>query len=275
MATKKAVQKSVKASATKPATVTTKTSTVKAVRATEDRSLVSSVLKRAPLIGTLVAEFIGTFLLAIAVIAGQGQPIIVLFAIAGVVLMVGAMSGAHINPAMTIGAWATKRISGLRALGYIVAQILGGLAAFGLLNAFIGGAAPVDAAAQAYGQAPPALFKAAVLPAGKEWYVFFSELVGTAILGFAVATALREKRDRIVSAFTVGLGIFIALLLAASAASYVSGTAILNPAVAFSLQAVKWSVWPLAVYVLAPVIGGVIGFFLQDLLRVENDAARN
>lgn len=275
MATKKAVQKSVKTSANKPAVVTTKTSTVKAVYATGDKSLVSSVLKKAPFVGTLVAEFIGTFLLAVAVIAGQGQPIIVLFAIAGVVLLVGALSGAHLNPAVSIGAWVTRRISGLRALGYIVAQVLGALAAFGLLNAFISGAAPVDAAAQAYGQAAPALFKAATLPAGKEWYVFFSELVGTAVLGFAMATALREKKDRVVRALTVGLGVFIALLLAASAASYVSGTAILNPAVAFSLQAVKWSIWPLAVYILAPIIGGVIGFFLQDIMRVENDVVKD
>ncbi len=274
MATKKAVPKSVKTSVTKPAVVTTKTSTVKAVRSTGNNSLVSSVLKKAPFVGTLVAEFIGTFLLAVAVIAGQGQPIIVLFAIAGVVLLVGALSGAHLNPAVSIGAWATRRISGLRALGYIVAQVLGALAAFGLLSAFVGGASPVDASAQAYGQAAPALFKAATLPVGKEWYIFFSELVGTIVLGFTMATALREKKDRVKASLTVGFGVFIALLLSASAASYVSGTAILNPAVAFSLQAVKWSVWPLAVYVLAPVIGGVVGFFLQDILRVENDGVQ-
>ncbi len=275
MATKKAVPKSVKTSATKPAVVTTKTSTVKAVRATRDNSLVSSVLKKAPFVGTLVAEFIGTFLLAVAFIAGQGQPIIVLFAIAGIVLLVGTLSGAHLNPAVTIGAWVTRRVSGLRALGYVVAQVLGALAALGLMNAFIGGAEPVSSAAQAYGQAAPALFKAATLPVGKEWYVFFAELVGTVVLGFTMATALREKRDRVTAALTVGFGVFIALLLAASAASYVSGSAILNPAVALSLQAVKWSVWPLAVYVLAPVIGGLIGFFLQDLLRVESDGAND
>ncbi len=274
MATKKAVPKSVKTSVTKPAVFTTKSSTVKAVR-TENNSLVSSVLKKAPFVGTLVAEFIGTFLLAVAVIAGQGQPIIVLFAIAGVVLLVGALSGAHLNPAVSIGAWVTRRISGQRALGYIVAQVLGGVAALGLLSAFISGAAPVDAAAQAYGQAAPALFKAAILPVGKEWYVFFAELVGATVLAFTMATALRERKDRVLSALTVGLGVFIALLLAASAASYVGGTAILNPAVAVSLQAVKWSVWPLAVYILAPIIGGIVGFFLQDLLRAENDRVKN
>lgn len=270
MATKKAVSKSVKTSAKKP-TVTAKTSTVKAVRATGRSTLVSSALKKAPFIGTLVAEFIGTFLLAVAFITGQGQPIIILFAIAGIVLLVGTLSGAHINPAVTIASWLSRRISGLRALGYVAAQFLGALAALGLLNAFIGGAPAVDATAQLYGQSAPSLFEATALPADKEWYVFFAEMVGALVLGFAMATALRGKRDRVVSALTVGFGVFIALLLAATAASYVSGSAVLNPAVALSLNALKWEVWPLAVYVLAPIIGAVAGFFLQGLLRAEND----
>ena len=270
MATKKAVSKSVKTSAKKP-TVAAKTSTVNAVRATSGNTLVNTILQKAPFIGTLVAEFIGTFLLATAFITGQGQPIIVMFAIAGVVLLVGALSGAHINPAVTIASWLSRRISGLRALGYIAAQFLGALAALGLLHAFIGGAPALDANAQLYGQTAPSLFEVAKLPAGKEWYVFFSELVGSLVLGFTMATALRGKRDRVASALTVGFGVFIALLLAATAASYVSGSAVLNPAVALSLNGLKWEVWPLAVYVLAPVIGAVGGFFLQDLVRVEND----
>lgn len=270
MATKKAVSKSVKTSAKKP-TVTAKTSNVKAANAASRSNLVSSVLQKAPFIGTLVAEFIGTFLLAAAFITGQGQPIIVMFAIAGVVLLVGALSGAHINPAVTVASWLSRRISGLRALGYVAAQFLGALAALGLLNAFLGGAPAVDANAQLYGQAAPSLYEVASIPAGKEWYVFFAEVVGSLVLGFAMATALRGKRDRVTSALTVGFGFFVALMLAATAASYVSGQAVLNPAVALSLNALKWEVWPLAVYILAPVIGAVGGFFLQDLLRVDTD----
>jgi len=72
-----------------------------------------------------------------------------------------------------------------------------------------------------------------------------------------------------------GLGVFVALLLAASASAYVGGSAIINPAVALSLGALKWELWPLAVYILAPVIGGVIGFILHDTLRVESDGGRD
>lgn len=268
MATKKAVP-SVKKSTAKNSAKTTTTSTVKAVVASRpSKALFSSPLKSMPLAGLLVAEFIGTFLFAGAVITGQGQPIVILFALAGIVLLVGALSGAYLNPALTIGAWVTRKISGIKAIGYIVAQVLGALAALGILHAFIGGAAQPTT-----GYAAASLYQAAALPAGKEWFVFFSELIGTTILGLAIATAVRNKADKIVSAFTAGLGIFVALLVAASAAAYVGGTAIINPAVALSLNALKWSMWPLAVYVLAPVIGGVLGFLLHDLLNVEGDKA--
>lgn len=270
MATKKAVPAVKKSTAKKPVK-TTRTSTVKAVAAVKPSSLFSSPLSRAPFVGALVAEFIGTFLLATAVIAGQNQPIIVLFAIAGIVLLVGTLSGAHLNPAMTLGAWVTRKITGLRAIGYVVAQFLGALAALGLLNAFIGGASQADASI--YGAT--ALFQAAALPVDKEWYIFFAELIGTLILGFAVATALRIKGDRVASALTIGFGIFVALLFAASAAAYVGGSAIINPAVALSLQALKFEMWPLAIYVLAPVIGGVLGFILHDILRVESDGGKD
>jgi aquaporin Z len=268
MATKKAVP-SVKKSTVKKPTKTTKTSTVKAVVATKQtKVLFTSPLKGMPLAAALTAEFVGTFLFAGAIIAGQGQPIIILFALAAIVLLVGTLSGAYLNPALTIGGWVTRKISGSRAIGYIIAQVLGALAALGVLHAFVAGAATPTA-----GYAAAALYQAAVIPAGKEWYVFFSELIGTAILGLAVATAIRHTGDRIVSAFTAGLGIFVALLLAASAAAYVSGTAIINPAVALSLNALKWEMWPLAVYVLAPVIGGTIGFILHDVMHVEDNKA--
>jgi aquaporin Z len=258
MATKKA------ASSVKKSTI--KAVSVQAVSSNKTNWLSRSPLSRAPFMGALIAEFIGTFLLAGAVIAGQGQPIIILFAIAGIVLLVGTLSGAHLNPAMTIGAWATRRVTGLRALGYIVAQFLGAGLAF---------AAAVTPQAAAYGQAAASLFQANVIPQGKEWYIFFSELLGTVILGLAYASILKGKLDRVTNALTVGFGIFVALLIAASAAAYVGGSAIINPAVALSLNALKFELWPLAVYVLAPVIGGVIGFILHDILRVESDGGQD
>lgn len=268
MVTKKAISKSKSTAKRK--------STVKAARVSvKVPAFLGTIVKKAPFIGALIAEFFGTFLFASAVITGQGQPIIVMFAIAGIVLLVGAMSGAHLNPAITIAAWITRKITWMRALGYIVFQSLGALAALGLLTAFVSGA-PV-AESSLYGQTPE-LFKASALPVDKEWYVFFAEVVGALILGYVVAGAInafRKGKDVVVQALTYGFGAFVALLIAVSAASYVAGSAIINPSIALSLEALKWEMWPLAVYVLAPIIGATAGFFLYDFLSTKSDGGKD
>lgn len=279
MATKKAASSAKKSTVKKSsAAKQTKVTTVRAVEsqpvaaaATTNRSARFS-FSRAPLVVALMAEFIGTFMLAAAILASQGAPLVVLFGLAGIVLAVGAFSGAHVNPAMTIGAWVTRRISGLKALGYVAAQVLGAMLALVVINAYVT-AAPAANPTDLY-SAGAQLFKAVALPEGREWYVFFAEMLGTAILGFAVASALSEVRERAAAALTVGLGIFVGLMIAGQAATYVGASAILNPAVAVSLQAINFnSVWPLGVYVLGTVLGGVVGFVLYDLMRRSNKEA--
>ena len=156
----------------------------------------------------------------------------------------------------------------LRALGYVFVQFLGAAAAFFAFSAFLGGASVPTAEQQAYGQAAPEVFKAIDLAtlAGKEWFVFFAELLGTAILGFAVAHASRAK-DSLTGAFTVGLGIFVALMVTVTIGGYLAASTIINPAIALALQAYTPSLWPYAVYAIAPVIGGVVGFLVHDILR--------
>jgi len=272
MATKKAASTSKKSSTSVIAKTSTRKSATTAPATATKNTFVGHVqesVRSVTLWRALAAEFIGTFLLASVVIAGQGQPIFVLFALVGIVLLIGTVSGAHVNPAITIGAWVTRRIGWLRAVGYILAQVLGAAFAYFAFNAFLSGAAPVSAEAAMYGQSAATLYAAAdvSLLSGKEWYIFFAELLGTTILAFAVANATREVQDRVAAAFTVGLGIFIALMVAVSAASYVGGSAIINPAVAVALQAYTLNWWPIAIYALAPIIGGVAGFVIYDLIR--------
>ena len=272
MATKKAAS-SAKKTTKKSTNASTKVTTVKAV---ESRPMAASTtavmnkfsLKNSSAVSALIAEFIGTFALAAAILAGQGQPIIVLFALVGVVLTVGTLSGAYVNPALTIAAWVTRRITGLRAVGYIVAQFLGAMLALSLLDMFVKASpAPAADAASMYNSAP-ALFHAAAIPQAKEWLIFLAELVGAAIFGFAVAGATREIKERTAAAFTVGLGAFLGLMLAGSAAAFIGGSSILNPAVAVSLQAINFgSMWPVLVYVIGASLGAIIGFVLHDLLR--------
>ncbi len=271
MATKKAVATNKKAPAKKTTSAASKTS-VKTVSSTAKKRSLGQHLESSMLLGSLWralgAEFLGTFLLASVVIAGQGQPIFVLFGLVGIVLLFGSLSGAHVNPAITVAAWATRRIGWLRALGYIFVQFLGAAAAFYALSAFIGGSPQPTAEQQMYGQAAASLFQAADISGltGKEWYIFFAEVLGTAILGFAVAAALRTK-DRLSAAFSVGLGIFIALMVGITVSGYVSASSIINPAVALSLQAYADNAWTYIIYALAPIVGGVVGFILHDVLH--------
>jgi aquaporin Z len=275
MATKKAASNTKKSTVKKPTTqkqATTKVTTVKAVESRPVRNSAATTsssrglgLMRAPLIAALIAEFIGTFILAGAIIGGQNSPIIVFFAFVGIVLAIGTVSGGYANPALVIGAWVTKRMSGVRAIAYIVAEVLGAMLALVVMNAFLHA---VPAATETMNAAAPTLFKAAVLPKGHEWFIFLSEFVGTLIFGFAAASALRDRADRTASAFTIGLGAFLGLMVAGSAAAFLSANAILNPAIAISLQAIDFSsVWPIAVYVIGSILGAVIGFVLYNYLR--------
>lgn len=284
MANKKAASSTKKttvktSSAKKP--TTTKVTTVKAVesRPTERAASVKrpsfvARFNRTPLLGAAIAEFVGTFLLTAVIVTQQNQPIAVLFALVGIVLIIGGLSGAHVNPAMTIGAWVTRKMESTRAVTYLVAQVLGAMLALVVLNAFIGQAGEVSEQAAMMGQTAPELFKAAAIPEGKEWALLFAELLGATVLGFAYASALRAGRDKIVSAFTIGAGLFVALVIGGTAATYVNASVVLNPAAAISLQAITFdSMWPIAIYVVTTALGAVLGFALFDLIRNAEDKA--
>ena len=231
-----------------------------------------SEISKPSFITAVVLEFIGTFLLAAAVIAGQGQPLVVLFALAAIVLIAGKISGAHVNPLITVGAWATRRISTAKALFYIVAQVLGAMIAFVILNAFVSNAPEVSQQAALYGQQKATMFTANVIPHGKELLILASELIGSFLFAFAVASVTSDKKKGSSAvAFGVGGGLFLAVLIAGSLSSVVGGSAILNPAVAFSLQAFTLKgqnvLFAIATYVGAALLGGILGFALDSLIQ--------
>lgn len=274
MATKKAATTKKNTTASKPKAVVSKivrtssTSAAASVAAADSKSFVTAV-NDLNLWRALGFELLGTFLLAGTVIITQETPLYVMFAVVGIVLLGGAISGAHINPIVTISAWVTRRIGWVRLVGYLLAQVVGALLALVVLNAFISHVPAASSTAASLGATTPTLFKAAVLPKGHEWAIFFSELLGAGILTFAAAHGLRQKLGKFGQAFTYGAGILIALLFAYTTASYFAGTAILNPAVALSVQALSWNWTVLGVYVLGPVVGGLVGFYLHDLLCTE------
>lgn len=280
MANKKSATSAKKTSPKKAAPkTTTKVTTVTAVesgKSTRRAAVLSNpwlsqvnALAKIPMTGSVMAEFVGTFILASVILIIHNEPFYIFVSLIGIFMMFGALSGAHVNPAVTVGAWATRRIGWTRAVMYIVVQLLAAMLALVVMNAFTAQAPEVSQEAAMFGQTAPQLFETNPLPTGKEWSVLFAEMIGVAILGFAYASVLRRNAviNKVAGAFTVGGAGFLALAFASTAAAYVGGSASLNPAVSLTLKAIDFSnVWTIAIYVVASLIGAVIGFALYDLM---------
>lgn len=84
----------------------------------------------------LLSEFLGTFLLTLVIIASGGNPWITGGALALVILLVGAMSGAYVNPAVSLAMYLKGALSTQEVVSYIVVQLLGGASALYSYNAF-------------------------------------------------------------------------------------------------------------------------------------------
>lgn len=279
MATKKAGSTAKKTIRSKSQPAKTTVTTVKASETRPETAKSSTVSRRlggdrrTVLAAALIGEFIGTFLLASAYLVTKGEPLYMGFVLVALVLTVGTLSGAYLNPMLTVGGWVTRKLGHLRAVSYIVAQLLGAGAAYVVLSAFTNGYHVEGSTAAALSQQTLDVFKVAALTDNNHWYVFFAELLGSSIFAFAVAGVVRNKSaDRTAKALQVGLGLFVGALIAGVAASYASANVVLNPAIALSATAVDWTKidwFAAAAYLVAPLIGGIIGFALRDVVETE------
>ncbi len=193
----------------------------------------------------LVAEFLGTGILATAVInvarsqIGIGYFVAFSAAITYMLLTLvfNLTSGAHFNPAVTIGLWTLRKIQTLQALAYLAAQMLGGFAAWHLAEYFTG--------------------QKLTNIAGKsfEWKVLVAEMLGTLVFTMAIAAAVYQKYEGGKLAATVGAGLFAGVVVASLASN-----ATINPAIALANHS-----WGRA-YIFGPIIGSVVGMNLYALL---------
>lgn len=196
--------------------------------------------------GVLIAEFIGTFSLAFAVLASVNgvislqvpTPLIAGFTLFLAVLSIGGISGAHINPAVTLGLWSVKRISTSNALAYLVAQVVGAVAALAVVTVLLESSV------------------ASVKSDTSSWTIFFGELIGAAIFTFGVAAAVEQGFQQISAAALVGGSLTLGIIFAALVSN-----GILNPAVAITLQSATWA------YIAGPIVGAVIGMNVQQYMR--------
>jgi glycerol uptake facilitator-like aquaporin len=201
-------------------------------------------------VAPVLAEFLGTAVLVmVALILGQTTAVSYFIATslavvsAAIYLLFSAVSGAHANPAITFGMWTARRIGTIRAIAYIAAQLLAGVAAWQLFQYLTNHTLP-----------------AKNVPFSTP--VWLAEVIGTGVLALAFTAALNRGTAALNSALTVGAAYFTAILIAATASSgYV------NPAIAMGSRA--WS----GVYVLGPLVGGLIGVNLYSFFFGNTEAA--
>lgn len=209
----------------------------------------------------LLAEAIGTFLLVFigcgAVVTNtvnseSASGILAIafafgFALMIIVYAIGHISGAHVNPAVTLGLALTGKIPPRDAVMYVVAQVIGAFVASIVLRLTFGNIADLGTS----------------LPSGGNAESFVVELVMTAVLVFTVYGVATDKRA---PAAAAGLAIGAAVLLNVLVAGPISGGSV-NPARSLAPAVVSGNLDGLWIYLTAPFIGGVLGAIAYTAIR--------
>lgn len=215
----------------------------------------------------LTAEAIGTFALCFvgvlainvdAISGGEGAASLATIAFAhGLTIMVmvaalGAISGAHFNPAVTAGFVVVGRMTPVRGAQYMGAQIVGAVLA-SLLVAWLFG---LDVVA---GGTP------AVAPMVKPVGASVVEVMTTFFLVLVIfGTAVDHRAPKSVFPFAIGLTVALDIM----ATGPITGAA-MNPARAFGPALVSGAWANHWVYWAGPIVGGVLAAFLQHRFLME------
>lgn len=192
-----------------------------------------------------VAEVLGTGVLTLIVLAVSRSPIGIPYfvalgvglAMALMVLVVGSTSGAHLNPAVTLGLWSARKVSTIKAILYIGLQFVGAALAWKSFTYLTNNSLQNIAGADF------------------DWRVFAAEAIGAFVFTFGLASAVYQKYTGGKLAATIGGSLTLGILVASTASN-----GLINPAIALGVN--SWSI----TYAVAPLVGGIIGVNLYALL---------
>lgn len=160
-------------------------------------------------------------------------------AVAVMALAVGRLSGAHFNPAVTLGLWSSRKVPTTQAISFVCAQLLGGVAAWRLYVYMAGQALPTSSKPF-------------------DWRVFTAEAVGAFVITFGFASVVYQGYKGLKFAAGLGGAVFLGMLVAS-----IGSNGLGNPALALGVRVWSWS------YVAAPIIGGIVGANLYAYLFAE------
>lgn len=197
----------------------------------------------AELIGTFALVFAGTGAIVINDVSGGAVTHVGVALTFGLIVLamiyaVGDVSGAHLNPAVTLGFFAARRLRGNVVLPYITSQSLGAVAASGLLRALfpqhptLGTTSPAGAAAQS----------------------LILETVLTAFLMFVILNVSTGPKER---GTTAGIAVGSVIALEALFAGPICGAS-MNPARSFAPALISQHLSGLWIYLVAPIAGALL-----------------
>ena len=212
-----------------------------------------------------LAEFLGTFILCYvgcgaAVLNSNpvAGPLIFVFLIIGLASGFGGISGAHLNPSVSLGFLLTNQMKIKDFAFYIVSQVLGAFCGFlflyHLLSSFKGEV--TDLACNGYGELSPS--KISVVNA------FFFEVFVTCFFVYVILTNCAKKEAPFIIGCTLGaIAFFGGSLTGAS----MNPARSLGPALIMGGTALK-QVW---LFIVAPLLGAVGSVFLYKMFNCKKN----
>lgn len=209
-------------------------------------------------IGAFLLVFLGSGAIIASTSVSASSPLLLVALAHGIALAIAVtiamnISGGHINPAVTIAMFVTRRIKSGEAAVYIVAQIIGALIGAAVLLSM-----PTQIGAAAGWGVPN-------LAAGiSVWQGIFLEALITFVLVIAVFGTAVDKRAPKIAGFGVGLALFTGILVAGP----FTGAAA-NPARALGPEIATMSFSHWYVYWIGPILGAVIAALLYDYFVIK------
>lgn len=208
--------------------------------------------------GTFCLVFTGTGAIVIndvsgGVITHVGVALSFGLVVLAMIYAVGDISGAHLNPAVTVAFFASRRFPGRQVVPYIASQLAGAFTASLLLRAMF----------------PQHSRLGATLPAGSEAQSFLLELVLTGILMFVILSVSTGARER---GITAGIVVGAVIALEAMVGGPISGAS-MNPARSIAPAVVALHFSSLWLYIVAPVLGALAAVVGCRCMREEGCCA--
>jgi aquaporin NIP len=197
----------------------------------------------AELLGTFCLVFAGTGAIVIDTVSGGAVSHVGVALTFGLIVLamiytIGDISGAHINPAVTIGFFAARRLEAGTVVPYVVSQCAGAFAASVALRFLF----------------PQSATLGATLPAGSAVQSFVLEMILTALLMFVVLSVSTGSREK---GITAGIAVGAVIALEALFAGPICGAS-MNPARSLAPAVVSGNTRVVWIYLVAPVLGALL-----------------